>query len=74
MSNLFDAVRHQEGLRPAVDPGISVSRIGQLLKVIYESSAGALKLKLAHIAKLRFCAFCLDLDAVTKKVLQEVYV
>jgi len=69
----LDAVRHQEGLRPAVDPGISVSRIGSAAQgKSMKALAGALKLKLAQYREVEgFVRFGLDLDAVTKKVLQE---
>jgi F-type H+-transporting ATPase subunit alpha len=69
----LDGIRHQEGLRPAVDPGISVSRIGSAAQSkVMKSLAGSLKLKLAQFREVEgFVKFGLDLDAVTKKILNE---
>jgi len=69
----LDGVRHQEGLRPAVDPGISVSRIGSSAQPrLMKTLAGSLKLKLAQFREVEgFAKFGSDLDAVTKKILAD---
>lgn len=69
----LDAAKHQEGFRPAVDPGISVSRIGSAAQSkVMKSLAGSLKLKLAQFREVEeFSKFGSDLDAVTKKTLEE---
>jgi len=69
----LDGVRHQEGFRPAVDPGISVSRIGSAAQSkSMKSIAGSLKLKLAQYREVEeFAKFGADLDPVTKKTLEE---
>lgn len=69
----LDGVRHQEGFRPAVDPGISVSRIGSAAQSkAMKSIAGSLKLKLAQYREVEeFAKFGADLDPVTKKTLEE---
>jgi F-type H+-transporting ATPase subunit alpha len=68
----LDVIRHQEGLRPAVDPGISVSRIGSAAQgKLMKSVAGSLKLSLAMFREVEgFVKVGLDLDAVTRKVLE----
>lgn len=69
----LDAAKHQEGFRPAVDPGISVSRIGSAAQSkVMKSLAGSLKLKLAQFREVEeFAKFGSDLDAVTLKTLEE---
>lgn len=69
----LDAVKHQEGFRPAVDPGISVSRIGSAAQSkSMRALAGSLKLKLAQYREVEeFSKFGSDLDPVTKKTLDE---
>jgi len=69
----LDGVKHQEGLRPAVDPGISVSRIGSSAQPRFmKSLAGSLKLQLAQFREVEeFAKFGSDLDAVTKKTLAD---
>ena len=42
-----------KGIRPAVSPGLSVSRVGSAAQnVVLKSMAGSLKLELAHLEKL----------------------
>lgn len=69
----LDGVKHQEGLRPAVDPGISVSRIGSSAQPRFmKNLAGSLKLQLAQFREVEeFAKFGSDLDAVTKKTLAD---
>jgi len=69
----LDGVKHQEGLRPAVDPGISVSRIGSAAQPRFmKSLAGSLKLQLAQFREVEeFAKFGSDLDSVTKKTLAD---
>lgn len=69
----LDAAKHQEGFRPAVDPGISVSRIGSAAQCKgMKTMAGSLKLRLAQFREVEeFAKFGSDLDPVTKKTLQE---
>jgi len=69
----LDAAKHQEGFRPACDPGISVSRIGSAAQSkIMKSLAGSLKLKLAQFREVEeFSKFGSDLDAVTLRTLEE---
>jgi len=69
----LDGVKHQEGLRPAVDPGISVSRIGSAAQPRFmKNLAGSLKLQLAQFREVEeFAKFGSDLDAVTKKTLAD---
>ena len=67
----LDLNMHQEGTRPAVDPGISVSRVGSAAQ--YKSMkafAGSLKLELAQYREVaQFSKFGSELDAATRKVL-----
>lgn len=67
----LDLNMHQEGVRPAVDPGISVSRVGSSAQ--YKSMkalAGSLKLELAQYREVaQFSKFGSELDAATRKVL-----
>jgi len=59
------------GLRPAVNVGISVSRVGSAAQVkAMKKVAGSLKLELAQFAELEaFSQFASDLDAATQKQL-----
>lgn len=65
----LDLGRHQEGLRPAVDPGISVSRIGSSVQCkSMKKCSGSLKLELAQYRELEsFAKFSDDMDDVAKK-------
>ena len=65
-SNLFNA-----GVRPAIDVGISVSRVGGNAQIkSMKKVAGTLKLDLAQYRELEaFSKFGSDLDAVTQAVL-----
>ena len=66
-SNLFNA-----GIRPAINAGISVSRVGGSAQIkAMRSVAGRLRLDLAQYRELEaFAAFASDLDAATKKQLE----
>src|SRR5438309_1503925 len=66
-ADLFNA-----GVRPAVDVGISVSRVGGNAQVkAMRSVAGRLRLDLAQFRELEaFAAFASDLDAATKRQLE----
>lgn len=66
--DLFNA-----GIRPAVDVGISVSRVGGNAQIkTMKSVAGTLKLDLAQYRELEaFSKFGSDLDAATKAVLDK---
>jgi F-type H+-transporting ATPase subunit alpha len=59
------------GLRPAVDVGISVSRVGSAAqKKSIKQVSGKLKLELAQFAELEaFAQFASDLDAATQRQL-----
>lgn len=65
-SNLFNS-----GVRPAIDVGISVSRVGGAAQVkSMKKVAGSLKLDLAQYRELEaFAKFGSDLDAATKRQL-----
>ena len=67
-ANLFNA-----GVRPAIDVGISVSRVGGNAQIKpMKSVAGTLKLDLAQYRELEaFSKFGSDLDAATKSVLDK---
>lgn len=67
-SNLFNA-----GIRPAIDVGISVSRVGGAAQIKpMKSVAGTLKLDLANFRELEaFSKFGSDLDPATKLVLDK---
>jgi F-type H+/Na+-transporting ATPase subunit alpha len=60
------------GLRPAVNAGISVSRVGSAAQTkAMKKVAGKVKLELAQFAELEaFAQFASDLDASTQKQLQ----
>lgn len=66
MSELFNA-----GQRPAVDSGLSVSRVGSAAQIkAMKQVAGSLKIELANYGELQaFSQFGSDLDEDTKKVL-----
>ncbi|MEY8309452.1 F0F1 ATP synthase subunit alpha [Erysipelotrichaceae bacterium 51-3] len=59
------------GLRPAVDSGLSVSRVGSAAQVkAMKQVSGSLKLELAQFAEMEaFSKFGSDLDAATAEVL-----
>lgn len=59
------------GQRPAVDSGLSVSRVGSAAQIkAMKQVAGSLKLELAQYSELEaFAQFGSDLDATTKSVL-----
>ncbi|MGL5080033.1 MAG: F0F1 ATP synthase subunit alpha [Microcoleaceae cyanobacterium] len=65
-SDLFNS-----GLRPAVNPGISVSRVGSAAQTkAIKKVAGKIKLELAQFAELAaFSQFASDLDETTRKQL-----
>ncbi|NJK37324.1 MAG: F0F1 ATP synthase subunit alpha [Oscillatoriales cyanobacterium RM2_1_1] len=65
-SDLFNS-----GLRPAVNPGISVSRVGSAAQTkAIKKVAGKIKLELAQYAELAaFSQFASDLDETTRKQL-----
>ncbi len=68
--NLF-----KSGVRPAVDVGISVSRVGGAAQIkSMKSVAGTLKLDLAQFRELEaFATFGSELDAVSKSQLERGY-
>jgi F-type H+-transporting ATPase subunit alpha len=68
--NLF-----KSGVRPAVDVGISVSRVGSAAQIkAMKSVAGTLKLDLAQFRELEaFATFGSELDAVSKAQLERGY-
>jgi F-type H+-transporting ATPase subunit alpha len=68
--NLF-----RSGVRPAVDVGISVSRVGGAAQIkAMRSVAGSLKVDLAQFRDLEaFATFASDLDAVSKAQLERGY-
>ena len=65
----------QSGVRPAVDVGISVSRVGGAAQIkAMRSVAGTLKLDLAQFRDLEaFATFGSELDAVSKAQLERGY-
>jgi F-type H+-transporting ATPase subunit alpha len=65
----------KSGVRPAVDVGISVSRVGGAAQVkSMKSVAGTLKLDLAQFRELEaFATFGSELDAVSKAQLERGY-
>ena len=67
----LDLNRHQEGIRPAVDPGISVSRVGSSAQVkLMKRLAGTLKLDLAQFREVeQFSKFGSELDPLTRGLL-----
>lgn len=67
----FSAVLFNSGIRPAINVGISVSRVGSAAQPkIMKQVAGQLKLQLAQFTELQaFSQFASDLDASTQKVL-----
>ncbi|MDR3329838.1 MAG: F0F1 ATP synthase subunit alpha [Mycoplasmataceae bacterium] len=67
MSSLFNA-----GQRPAIDAGLSVSRVGSAAQIkAIKQMSGSLKLELAQYRELdAFSQFGSDLDAETKKILE----
>ncbi|MCM1984075.1 F0F1 ATP synthase subunit alpha [Lyngbya confervoides] len=66
-SDLFNA-----GLRPAINAGISVSRVGSAAQIkAMKQVAGTLKLELAQFAELEaFAQFASDLDKATQNQLE----
>ncbi len=66
-TNLFNS-----GQRPAIDAGLSVSRVGSAAQKKYmKQVSGSLKLELAQYFELEsFSQFSSDLDAETKAVLE----
>jgi F-type H+-transporting ATPase subunit alpha len=67
ITSLFNA-----GQRPAIDAGLSVSRVGSAAQIkSIKQTAGSLKLELAQYRELdAFSQFGSDLDAETKKALE----
>ena len=70
VDNLF-----KSGVRPAVDVGISVSRVGGAAQIkSMKSVAGTLKLDLAQFRELEaFATFGSELDAISKAQLERGY-
>jgi len=69
----LDLNLHQEGVRPAVDAGLSVSRVGSAAQYkSMKSLAGSLKLELAQYREVaQFSKFGSELDAATRKILSK---
>lgn len=67
----LDLNRHQEGVRPAVDPGLSVSRVGSSAQArLMKRLSGSLKLELAQFREVeQFSKFGSELDATTRNLL-----
>lgn len=67
----LDLNRHQEGTRPAVDPGLSVSRVGSSAQaVLMKKLSGSLKLDLAQFREVeQFSKFGSELDPATRALL-----
>lgn len=67
MSNLFN-----EGVRPAIDSGLSVSRVGGSAQIkAMKQVASSLKISLANYQELKdFARFGSDLDPKTKEILK----
>lgn len=67
MTSLFNA-----GQRPAIDAGLSVSRVGSAAQIkCIKQTSGSLKLELAQYRELlAFSQFGSDLDTETKKILE----
>jgi F-type H+-transporting ATPase subunit alpha len=67
----FSASLFNEGIRPAINVGISVSRVGSAAQPkIMKQVAGQLKLQLAQFTELQaFAQFASDLDASTQRLL-----
>jgi len=67
----LDLNRHQEGIRPAVDPGLSVSRVGSSAQSkLMKKLAGSLKLELAQFREVeQFSKFGSELDPTTRSLL-----
>jgi F-type H+-transporting ATPase subunit alpha len=67
----FSANLFNEGIRPAINIGISVSRVGSAAQPkIMKQVAGQLKLQLAQFTELQaFAQFASDLDASTQRLL-----
>jgi len=67
----LDLNRHQEGVRPAVDPGLSVSRVGSSAQSkMMKRLAGSLKLELAQFREVeQFSKFGSELDPATRALL-----
>ena len=65
----FSASLFNEGLRPAINVGISVSRVGSAAQPsVMKQVAGQLKLQLAQFTELQaFAQFASDLDAATQR-------
>ena len=69
--------KHQEGARPAVDPGLSVSRVGSSAQArMMRRLASTLKLELAQYREVeQFSKFTSELDDATLQLLEKgVYV
>jgi len=65
----LDLARHQSGFRPAVDPGISVSRIGSAVQSkAMKTFSGSLKLQLAQHREIEsFAKFNNEMDDVARQ-------
>jgi F-type H+-transporting ATPase subunit alpha len=64
----FEANLFNQGIRPAVNPGVSVSRVGSAAQSkVMKSLAGSLKIELAQYREIvEYIALGLSLDASTK--------
>lgn len=67
----FSSSLFNEGLRPAINVGISVSRVGSAAQPkLVKQVSGQLKLQLAQFSELQaFAQFASDLDATTQAML-----
>lgn len=67
----LDLTRHQEGIRPAIDPGLSVSRVGSSAQArMMKQLSGTLKLELAQFREVeQFSKFGSELDVATRLLL-----
>jgi F-type H+-transporting ATPase subunit alpha len=68
----LDANLFYKGMRPAIDVGLSVSRVGSSAQIkAMKKNAGKLKLAMAQYRELEsFAQFDSDLDAETKKTIE----
>lgn len=65
------AAFHNAGIRPAINAGISVSRVGGAAQTkVIKKLGGGIRLALAQYSELAFSQFASDLDEATRKQLQ----
>lgn len=69
----MEATLFNKGIRPAVNVGISVSRVGSAAQTnVIKKLSGSLKLELAQYREVEsFATFGSDLDSSTKKILDK---